>query len=37
VIERATGVGLDGLLPQLGPNTPSAKVAFEACRDAWFV
>jgi transposase len=37
VIERATVAGLAGLARLLGPNTPAAKVAFEACRDAWAV
>jgi transposase len=37
VIERATVVGLAGLARLLGPNTPFAKVTFEACRDAWAV
>jgi transposase len=37
VIERATVTGLSGLVRLLGPNTPPAKVAFEACREAWAV
>lgn len=37
VVERATLAGVAGLARLLGPNTPSAKVAFEACREAWVV
>ena len=37
VVERATVVGIAGLVPLLGPNTPPAHVAFEACREAWAV
>jgi transposase len=37
VVERATVEGIAGLARLLGPNTPSARVAFEACREAWLV
>jgi transposase len=37
VIERATAASIAGLVRLLGPNTPRAKVAFESCREAWFV
>lgn len=37
VVERATVKSLSELTPLLGPNTPPAKVAFEACREAWVV
>jgi transposase len=37
VVERATVAGLAGLARLLGPNTRPAKVAFEACREAWAV
>jgi len=37
VVERATVAGVSDLVRLLGPNTPSAKVAFEACREAWVV
>jgi transposase len=37
VVERATVEGVAGLKRLLGPNTPSARVAFEACREAWLV
>jgi transposase len=37
VLERATATSLSDLVRQLGPNTPPAKVAFEACREAWAV
>jgi transposase len=37
VVERATGSSLSDLEQQIGPNTPPAKVAFEACREAWAV
>ena len=37
VVERATEKSLSGLVRLLGPNTPPAKVAFEACREAWAV
>lgn len=34
---RATVSELEALLPLIGPNTPRAWVAFEACREAWRV
>ena len=37
VVGRATETSLSGLERLLGPNTPPAKVAFEACREAWAV
>ena len=37
VVERTTATSLSGLAQLLGPNTPPAKVAFEACREAWSV
>ena len=37
VVERATGAGIAGLVRWLGPNTKPARVAFEACREAWSV
>jgi transposase len=37
VVERATETSLSGLARLLGPNTLPAKVAFEACREAWAV
>lgn len=37
VVQRATEGGLSGLVHLLGPNTLPAKVAFEACREAWTV
>src|SRR5689334_3231154 len=37
VVERATVSSLAELERLLGPNTPPAKVAFEACREAWAV
>src|SRR5579883_2456152 len=37
VVTRATETSLSGLERLLGPNTPPAKVAFEACREAWAV
>jgi transposase len=37
VVERATVKSLSELARLLGPNTPPAKVAFEACREAWVV
>ena len=37
VVERATVAGIEGLARLLGPNTPRAKVAFEACREAWAI
>jgi transposase len=37
VVERAVVVEMSSLSRLLGPNTPPAKVAFEACREAWAV
>ena len=37
VVERTTATSVSGLAQLLGPNTPPAKVAFEACREAWAV
>lgn len=37
VVERATVKSLAELQAVIGPNTPPAKVAFEACREAWAV
>ena len=37
VVERTTVTSLSELVRQLGPNTPPARVAFEACREAWAV
>jgi transposase len=37
VIERTTVRDLSALQRQLGPNTPKARVGFEACREAWAV
>jgi transposase len=37
VIDRATVSSLGSLEPMLGPKAPSARVAIEACREAWFV
>jgi transposase len=37
VVQRATVQGVSGLLELLGPNTSPARVAFEACREAWAV
>ena len=37
VVERRTARELKELLSFLGPNTPPARVAIEACREAWFV
>ena len=37
VVERRTVRTLDELLVLLGPNTPKARVAIEACREAWHV
>jgi transposase len=36
-VERATVSSVSDLAPMLGPNTLPAKVAFEACREAWAV
>lgn len=35
VIARATARSIDGLEKYLGPNTPEARVAFEAGRESW--
>ncbi|HLB36055.1 MAG TPA: IS110 family transposase [Gemmatimonadales bacterium] len=37
VIKRTTVDALEGLLPLLGPRTPKARVAIEACREAWVI
>ena len=37
VVERGSAAGLAEIVWLLGPNTPPAKVAFEACREAWAV
>lgn len=37
VVRRATVRHIDQLVPLLGPNTPPAQVAIEACREAWAV
>jgi transposase len=37
VIERRRVRDLSGLKGMLGPNTPPARVAFEACREGWHV
>ncbi len=37
VLARGTVRSMAGLKDLLGPNTPRAKVAFEACREAWHV
>ena len=37
VVHRATVSELESLQPLLGPDQPAAKVAIEACREAWFV
>jgi transposase len=37
VVARATVAGVAGLEPLLGPKTPPARVAIEACREAWFI
>jgi transposase len=37
VVQRATVSELESLRPLLGPNQPAARVAIEACREAWFV
>ena len=36
-IRRATRRSLEGLEEQLGPGTAPARVAFEACREGWYV
>jgi transposase len=37
VVERGVLKGLSGLEGHLGPGTPPARVAFEACREGWYV
>lgn len=37
VVERCTVQRIEQLARPLGPNTPSARVGFEACREAWHV
>jgi transposase len=37
VIDRATVTSLASLEPRLGQQAPPARVAIEACREAWFV
>jgi transposase len=37
VIDRATVSSLSSLAPMLGPEAEPARVAIEACREAWFV
>jgi transposase len=37
VVERATVAEVSTLKPLLGPEQPPARVAIEACRQAWFV
>ncbi len=37
VIERGVVAGLTQLQKRLGPETPPARVAFEACREGWHV
>jgi transposase len=37
VVLRRTVQSLEGLEDVLGPSTPPARVAIEACREAWFV
>src|SRR5574341_1738060 len=37
VIERAVLGGLSQLQTRLGPASPPARVAFEACREGWHV
>jgi transposase len=37
VVERGTVAKVDELVDKLGPGTPPATVAFEACREAWYV
>lgn len=37
VVARATVKGFEGLKPWVGPQTPPAEVAVEACREAWWV
>ena len=37
VVQRTTVCEFESLKPLLGPDQPTAKVAIEACREAWFV
>lgn len=37
VVRRTTVSQVSSLQPLLGPDQPAAKVAIEACREAWFV
>jgi hypothetical protein len=37
VVRRTTVASLATLEPLLGPEQPAARVAIEACREAWFV
>jgi hypothetical protein len=37
VVQRATVVDVESLRPLLGPGQPPARVAIEACREAWHV
>jgi transposase len=37
VIERGVLAGLSQLQTRLGPASPAARVAFEACREGWYV
>jgi transposase len=37
VVERATATSIAGLVALIGPNTPPANVAIEACREAWTI
>ena len=37
VVFRKRSKTLDGLIDVIGPGTPPAKIAFEACRSAWHV
>jgi transposase len=37
VIERSSATSLSGLERLIGPNTPPARIVFEACREAWSV
>lgn len=37
VIDRTTVRSIESLKDRLGPDTPQARVAIEACREAWYV
>jgi len=37
IIKRATVESIEELRPLLGPGTPEARVAIEACREAWHI